>query len=794
MTNDSILKVVTMRNISIFVAAFLCFSITCTAENVGKTYYVDSVKGSPGNSGLSGDAPFSTIQQAVNMAGAGDSIIVAPGVYLERVTFKTAGKKEAPIVLRSVAGPGKTIISAANPAIRKGEIPWKLEDKELQLYSVALSQCPARVLYSGVDLFPYPDLQSLKEFTLPPDKSPGIEHGCFYDKAVKLLYVRLHAGEKYGSQNPAEHVVSVAPPHAKGFNGNIVEHPAESCVFIYPDRDVNIIIDGFTFETPGAAGVVTSGGNLVVRNCCFKGCRFGVFGKNNPPDVFIENCHYDQAFSFEDMLETIEKNRKAFEGLKKPSIFWWQRKHFYGRPDLKNYETGLPGGVGKNWHIRDNVVEEAFEGISGWGITSSENAQIYGNIFRRLIDNAVETENRSKNMRIYYNRMENIFEPLSWQPLGGLPWPGPIFIYRNIVVSSPLLDKLWPNWTPGLFKIGAPTSNWARKDMGTAPKEQLASRISKRFVMVDYPGFLVFNNTLIFPYGNLFKRVMPTSREFVNFRFFNNIFMTHNFDLDPEWKGSLIEFYTNIAIATIPENKYTTTEAGTDGIVLDSVEKIKFTDFAKGDYSIRRDSPAAGKGKTTLDEIDAGPDIGAVPAGGSWQPAAGPGAGIPEEDLSGFQKLVRYDPEFVRTPGTRPGLWAVYSPDKPSKLTMPVAMSPENRHSFTVIFRPVGEDIETHLFSIEDIMTLSIERKAGTSNIKLKLKGKSETFVFPIPAQAPGNWCKASFAWENGSPLKAILDDSPLTCGKEISMPSFSEKTDMKVTIYRIPILDVNMK
>ena len=38
------------------------------------------------------------------------------------------------------------------------------------------------------------------------------------------------------------------------------------------------MIDGITFETPGAAAVLTYASDVVVRNAWFDGCRFGVFG------------------------------------------------------------------------------------------------------------------------------------------------------------------------------------------------------------------------------------------------------------------------------------------------------------------------------------------------------------------------------------------------------------------------------------------------------------------------------------------------------------------------------------
>ena len=58
----------------------------------------------------------------------------------------------------------------------------------------------------------------------------------------------------------------------------------------------------------------------------------------------------------------------------------------------------------------------------------AEDAQIYGNRFEKLLDNAIEVENHAKNVRIYNNVFIDMPDPISDQPLGGLPWPGPVCV------------------------------------------------------------------------------------------------------------------------------------------------------------------------------------------------------------------------------------------------------------------------------------------------------------------------------------------------------------------------------
>ena len=75
-------------------------------------YYVNC------NSAAGGDGsenkPFNTIQQAAELAVAGDEIIVAPGIYREYVNPKHAGEDGKQIVYRSEK-PRAAHITGAEP-------------------------------------------------------------------------------------------------------------------------------------------------------------------------------------------------------------------------------------------------------------------------------------------------------------------------------------------------------------------------------------------------------------------------------------------------------------------------------------------------------------------------------------------------------------------------------------------------------------------------------------------------------------------------------------------------------
>src|SRR3712207_5525592 len=68
----------------------------------GTTYYL-SPSGSDSNSGTTQATPWRTIQKAVDLAGPGDVLSLAPGTYLQDVISKRNGTASAPITITGPA-------------------------------------------------------------------------------------------------------------------------------------------------------------------------------------------------------------------------------------------------------------------------------------------------------------------------------------------------------------------------------------------------------------------------------------------------------------------------------------------------------------------------------------------------------------------------------------------------------------------------------------------------------------------------------------------------------------------
>jgi hypothetical protein len=80
------------------------------------TYFVCDTSGQNTNTGTTEEFPFKTIQYAADIAQPGDTIMVQPGIYRERVSPPRGGSSNlAPITYKSVE---------PNKAILRGSIPW----------------------------------------------------------------------------------------------------------------------------------------------------------------------------------------------------------------------------------------------------------------------------------------------------------------------------------------------------------------------------------------------------------------------------------------------------------------------------------------------------------------------------------------------------------------------------------------------------------------------------------------------------------------------------------------------
>ncbi|MBC2603405.1 hypothetical protein [Puniceicoccus vermicola] len=601
------------------------------------TYYVDGVVGDDSLDGLDRRQSLRSIQEAASRAVPGDEILVAKGVYYGPIELGIKGTVDQPIKLTAESREeGAVVITSADYDLREGLERWNLVDEKLGLYQAGLNRPTCRVLYSGVDLQPYHSLDGLESF-VTKEGDPGPRHGYFYDEASEKIYVRLHASGEYGSTDPNEHTMAVGPRTGGGFAGNAYNGPLFYNLGLLERGENHVIIDGFTFETPGFTGVYCNGSHVTVRHSWFLGCRSGVSGRKESSDatttsnyITIEYCDYSQYPAFEDALELMRSAKKGSS--KSLPIYWWSRKG-NGAGSNMTYETGMTNLTGKGWVLRNNYIHDAFEGLSTWAVRWSMDLEIYENVFERLVDNAIESEDHASGMVVRDNLIVNVIEPLSWQPLGGKPWPGPVFIFRNVIRSDAWLNELVVNssgWTPGWFKAGAPSGNWE------APWNDHMKGLSRDSVRAAGEGVVVFNNNVFFPLGYFLTRVQPSSRQFENFFFYNNLVLASAFGKAPDETMPVAEFMHNVWIEYIPSDEAGESSvqgsvfSGEGGIALSCVgkscrESYEQKYFLNGSCWVGLSGSPVPQAALVYPGADSIHEIGASFDGKSWEsPVVGP--------------------------------------------------------------------------------------------------------------------------------------------------------------------------
>ncbi|WP_043585285.1 hypothetical protein [Geminisphaera colitermitum] len=509
--------------------------LTVFSVNVrSATWHADAANGNDANAGDTRTAAFATLQRAIDAAQPGDTVVAYPGIYYEHITIRRGGTVDAPIrIIADCVERDRVIITGAQRDIRQKRTAWELVDSDLGLYRIPLDYRPTRVLAGHADLLHYPTLADLRAFRFLDADYLGHKHGFAWDPATQHLYVRLRADGRHGPADPNATTLAVSPPTGGGsFGAEPNKRPDNYNLALRFSGPAHIVIDGFTFETPGIAGIYTAASDLVVRNNWFYGCRIGIAAPRadlpagrGPPRadrVLVEHNYFTQYPAFTD-IEDITPAEAADQSSRKNAayrIVHWQRKgnHTVGR--AWSYEVGAIRGAGDAWEIRYNHFYDMFEALSGGSVGHSASANIHHNRFERIADNAIEAEPRARDLRIHHNLVIDTFEPFSWQPLNGPPLPGPVYIHDNVILQTPRFQAMSAANTGAAFKIGIRKDipYWSAPFPGeTSPPAEAAAP----------GGFWVEHNTVFAPSGRILTQLNPPERPLRGFYFLNNILVAH---------------------------------------------------------------------------------------------------------------------------------------------------------------------------------------------------------------------------------------------------------------------------
>ena len=666
-------------------------------------YYVDCNNGNDSfwNNG-SQSRPYKTIQKAASLnLKPGDVINVMPGVYYGPVNITAKGTAENPITLRAVnRGKDVTVITGANQNVREGKAVWECCDEENNIWVIDYTVeknahiddknpswlFPARVLCDEVDLFAYMDYATLESGILgvgTSTYSPGYKQGYYYDHSNNKLYVKLRTDGMYGSSNPNEHSIKVSPSlyrfisksngwGAGGFRGDAMgEDSFNICVGEYEGANgtgeaaesAYVVIDGFTLETPGYAGIFLRASDVTISNCYFRGCRAGVRGAARTrstdylysKNIVIEHCDWSQFPVYDEAAELVSEGSDAdksdykfadleAQGYTLPDYYWWQRKSDY--EDVSYECGGFTNYMGENWIIRNNYIHDCFEGMSFRAMQKyqvkvgeegylydegSQYIEIYGNIFEKCLDNAIELEDHGRNISIHDNYFTSIPSPISWQPLNGTPWPTNIKIYRNVIHNTRDFNNFWvnkANKSTTAFKIMVDKKTNLQSNFPWMEDYPVDSNGKPLEIVLEDEGMKIFNNTIVMPGGGVIRGVGSGTSgvPHYNIKFMNNAVVSDVYSVSEGTNGARVftsafvgaEFAGNVfADDSLAKYNIIDTFLDNEGKYISNPENMGFKKLTRLKLSpeLEADSVLIGAGVIDRHESAMSRDVGALQYG-----------------------------------------------------------------------------------------------------------------------------------------------------------------------------------
>ena len=395
----------------------------------GATWYVDTA-GSDANPGTA-DAPFATPQKGVDMAGAGDAVIVRAGLYRGRVVFPRSGEPDRPIVLQGEEGAildGGHVITDWEPApeIAAGVYRKRLSFPEWPGWNgtpVNLTWNNRLVLrISSASMESGEGMARLKE-PAESETWQGVE--ALYGTSDGVTYLRFADG-----RDPNQGVITVAA-HWEYDEGAVVVIKGQS----------HIVVRGFAIRN-GSVGVTLNTGasdNLVEDNAIVGG-KYGVFIGYYPwavpRDAGVEMlCHRNRIRGNEITLNFLSPITVPHPNMR------WVWDQFKGFSDNDREGVAL-FSAGHDNEVSGNHISEHWGGIQDWGARDDWAAdypvvlrnrefcrrlRVFGNVVHDILDDGLEPSGGEVQAQWHDNLVYNCNTNIRLKFGEG----GPCYIYCN---------------------------------------------------------------------------------------------------------------------------------------------------------------------------------------------------------------------------------------------------------------------------------------------------------------------------------------------------------------------------
>ena len=362
---------------------------TATPKSTGRELHVDLAGNDTSGDGSMG-SPFATIQHAIDLASAGDTVLLHAGTYHEAVSMDSgpSGSEDAPLTIRS-AGDGLVMLDGSSPSLGDPSA-WK--DEGGSIYSADVDD----TYYIGIDgrrLWRYDEFEDLETLAYNTDG------GFYVDTSARRVYLRLP-----GDSAPAGHEIQVSTL-ASAFEMT---------------STTDVVLEGLVFRNfnhgphSSAISVIDKCTRIWVENNVFEQMETGVRLEGRADDTVVINNEFSDLGINDFDWELVKEYQ------------WWLE---HGALYVSNDEYSGHGTI-----FYKNFVHDYFDGVKIVGTEELEyasNSDVVDNRFFHLSDDGVETDGYSSNVRITGNRFENLLAGVSVAPAEG----GPVYIVRNLMVD-----------------------------------------------------------------------------------------------------------------------------------------------------------------------------------------------------------------------------------------------------------------------------------------------------------------------------------------------------------------------
>ena len=336
----------------------------------GRTIHV-----APGGTGDGSEAsPFGTVQEAVDAAGPGDTVLLTKGVYRESVTVANSGTPNAYILIQGADG---AVLDGSDAGFLDRESPYRWQSvragRQRSTYDY-VADCDWPVDYVAIDDVKLYGYDNIEDMMLCRSGPPG---GWYQDREAGKLYV--HVTCAYAN-----------PSHSK----TVVARLSEGLIL----NGRHILVDGLEVRYFGKYGIRVNGSDNVIQNSTIHHQDVGIYAYGKD----IDNT-------------TIQDNE-----VYQTSVWRWPWHMTKGT----RYEVdNIAARAGRGTVIRRNVLQGSFDGIglSVWEHLNEpgwiQDTDINDNVIFNCGDDGCEPEGTCVNLRFFNNQIDNCLMVQSIAPV-----------------------------------------------------------------------------------------------------------------------------------------------------------------------------------------------------------------------------------------------------------------------------------------------------------------------------------------------------------------------------------------